>query len=280
MASIDNIPVADGPPHSAGLYHLVSGFEQEITGPDYFWDNRLRGPVDPPVWVCQLTLAGRAYYEDAAGRQDVGVDHVMVFRHGEESVYGYPEDAEESYHLHFLMISGGQSTALFEWIRHRRGAVFPLLPGVPARGLFDRLFARIGAMERNRFEESGLIYRFLMELLAEGAAPVSVRDRLLRACDIIEDRFREPISVATVAAEVGWSREHLARQYHASFGRTISADLRQRRLDEARRLLRVSDESVTDIALRSGYADISTFVRAFRQRFGVSPGGFRRVGGR
>src|SRR5690606_27402671 len=122
----------------AGLYHLLSGFEKVVTSAAYHWDNRARGPADPPVWVCQLTLAGRGFFENAAGRQVAGVNHVMVFRHGEDSIYGYPDDATEPYRLHFLMISGGQSTPLFEWVRHRRGAVFPLAPGVPARGLFDR----------------------------------------------------------------------------------------------------------------------------------------------
>lgn len=269
----------DGLLHNAGLYHLVNGFAQTITSTDYYWDNRSRGPVHPPVWVCQLTLAGRAFFENAAGRKFVDVDHVMIFRHGEESCYGYPEGAEAAYRLHFIMISGGQSSALFEWIRQRRGVVFSLLPGMPARSLFDRLFAKVGSAERNRFEESGLIYRFLMELLTEGSAPVSAKDRLMRACDIIEDRFREPISVADVAAEVGWSREHLARQYRDTLGRTVSEDLRLRRLNEARRLLRVSEEPVANIALRCGYVDVTTFVRAFRERFGVPPGTYRRSDG-
>lgn len=261
---------------STGLYQLVSGFEQIETSPDYYWNNRNRGPLEPTVWVCQLTLNGQAYYEDANGRQLVGVDRAMIFRHGEDSSYGYPDDATEPYRLRFVMISGGQSTQLFEWLRRRRGSVIHLPPGVPGRILFERLFARLDTAERNRFEESALVYRFIMELLAETPAPHGTADRLMLARDHIEDRFREPITVESIADDIGWSREHLARQYRKGFGRTISDDLRQRRLNEAHRLLCVSEEPVAEIALRCGYADVATFVRAFKRQFNSPPGLFRR----
>jgi AraC-like DNA-binding protein len=74
-----------------------------------------------------------------------------------------------------------------------------------------------------------------------------------------------------------------ARYAHKLFsrygdGKTISDYLIERRLDRAAQRLRQGcpRSTVTDVAFSSGFSDLSLFYRAFRRRYGSSPGAFRK----
>jgi AraC-like DNA-binding protein len=99
--------------------------------------------------------------------------------------------------------------------------------------------------------------------------------RLQRTRSLIEDRFREPISLEELAATSGLSRYHLLRAFREWTGLTPHGWQIDRRIQEARRLLD-RDMPLTDIALYLGFADQSHFQRAFKQRVATTPGEYRR----
>jgi transcriptional regulator GlxA family with amidase domain len=101
--------------------------------------------------------------------------------------------------------------------------------------------------------------------------------RLRRAVFLLERSLREPISPAWLAQQVGLSERQLGRLFEAEFGRPPSAYIRSTRLRYARWLLQNSDETVTEVALRTGFADCAHFIRQFRAEFGDTPGALRRA---
>jgi transcriptional regulator GlxA family with amidase domain len=101
--------------------------------------------------------------------------------------------------------------------------------------------------------------------------------RLRRAVFLLERSLREPISPAWLARQVGLSERQLGRLFEAEFGRPPSAYIRSTRLRYARWLLQNSDETVTEVALRTGFADCAHFIRQFRGEFGDTPGALRRA---
>ena len=58
---------------------------------------------------------------------------------------------------------------------------------------------------------------------------------------------------------------------------TVGEHVRERRIEQARRLLVESDAPLFEIAARVGFADHSHFTRTFRRRFGIPPGEYRRL---
>jgi transcriptional regulator GlxA family with amidase domain len=96
--------------------------------------------------------------------------------------------------------------------------------------------------------------------------------RLRRAVFLLERSLLEPITPAWLAEQVGVSERQLGRLFTAEFGRPPSAYIRATRLRYARWLLQNSDETVTEVALRTGFADCAHFIRQFRREFGDTPG--------
>lgn len=85
------------------------------------------------------------------------------------------------------------------------------------------------------------------------------------------------LSVEAIARELGISKR-LVHRLFATRQTQYGAYLRTRRLERAREELanhRLAHLSVSEIAFRNGFNDPSHFSRAFRERFGATPGGYR-----
>ena len=75
---------------------------------------------------------------------------------------------------------------------------------------------------------------------------------LLRAKDLADARYAEPITVDDLAAAAGLSRAHFSRMFTRTFGESPRAYLQSRRLERAAALLRHTDRSVADICVMVG----------------------------
>lgn len=87
--------------------------------------------------------------------------------------------------------------------------------------------------------------------------------------------FREEIRLEEILRVTGLSRPTFARQFRRHSGRTFSEFLNRLRLQAACRELRESHRSVLDIALGSGFTEVSFFNRIFRRVFKCSPTQYR-----
>jgi AraC-like DNA-binding protein len=98
---------------------------------------------------------------------------------------------------------------------------------------------------------------------------------LLRAKDLADARYAEPLGVDDLAAAAGLSRAHFSREFRRAFGESPHAYLLTRRLERAAALLRLTDRSVADICLSVGLQSIGSFTTSFRRMFGMSPTAYR-----
>jgi AraC-like DNA-binding protein len=98
---------------------------------------------------------------------------------------------------------------------------------------------------------------------------------LLRARDLADARYFEPLSVDDLAAAAGLSRAHFSREFRRAFGESPHAYLLTRRLERAAMLLRTTDNSVAEICLAVGLQSIGSFTTSFSRTFGKSPSTYR-----
>jgi AraC family transcriptional regulator len=100
--------------------------------------------------------------------------------------------------------------------------------------------------------------------------------RVARARDFIRANFTEELKIEAIAAEVYMSPFHFLRTYKQAFQTTPHQELLNARLAKAHELLLSSKQnfSLARIALEAGFSDLSSFSKAFKQRFGTSPSRF------
>jgi AraC-like DNA-binding protein len=98
---------------------------------------------------------------------------------------------------------------------------------------------------------------------------------LLRARDLADGRYAEPLSVDDMAAAAGLSRAHFSREFRRAFGISPHAYLLTRRLERAAALLRTTDNSVAEICLAVGLTSVGSFTTSFRRAFGRTPTAYR-----
>ena len=98
---------------------------------------------------------------------------------------------------------------------------------------------------------------------------------LLRAKDLVDARYRDPLDVKTLARAAKLSPAHFSREFRREFGESPHQYLLMRRLERAASLLRTTDRSVADICLTVGLRSVGSFTTSFRRRFGMTPTEYR-----
>jgi AraC-like DNA-binding protein len=105
--------------------------------------------------------------------------------------------------------------------------------------------------------------------------PVPPARHLLRARDLADARYREPLDVATLARAAHVSPAHFTREFRRAFGETPHRYLLTRRLERAAALLRNTDRTVADICLTVGLTSVGSFTTSFGKLYGMSPTAYR-----
>ncbi len=101
------------------------------------------------------------------------------------------------------------------------------------------------------------------------SAPVS------RALTMMQEHLEEPLPIPLLARRLGRTQRNLEGRFRADLGASPQAVYKRLRLGLARKLVEETDQTIAEIAVRSGYADASAMTRAFRREFGASPRAMR-----
>lgn len=109
--------------------------------------------------------------------------------------------------------------------------------------------------------------------------PVAVRDAddpIARASAWASAHLDSPLTVDALAGAAHMSRRSFVRAFRAHTGSTPAAWVRSRRLDEARRLLEVTNLLIDQIAASCGFGSPITLRQNFMTAFGSTPSSYRR----
>ncbi len=98
---------------------------------------------------------------------------------------------------------------------------------------------------------------------------------LLRAKDLIDSSYAEPLDVPALAREAFCSQAHFIRSFKRAFGETPHQYLLRRRIERAQELLRGTNLTVTEISLEVGFRSLGSFTTAFGEHTGEPPTAYR-----
>lgn len=105
--------------------------------------------------------------------------------------------------------------------------------------------------------------------------PEPAARHLLRARDLADRRYAEPLDVKALAREAKLSPAHFSREFRRTFGESPHQYLLTRRLERAAFLLRNTDRSVAHICMAVGLSSVGSFTTSFGRAFGLTPIAYR-----
>ena len=91
----------------------------------------------------------------------------------------------------------------------------------------------------------------------------------------IQHHLSEPITVEDIAKNLYLSRPYLSRKFIEETGESLTDFILKEKTEEAKRLLRYSDKSLTAISSYLGFSSQSHFSRVFRKYASCAPGEYR-----
>ncbi|PGL66902.1 Ada metal-binding domain-containing protein [Bacillus sp. AFS055030] len=99
---------------------------------------------------------------------------------------------------------------------------------------------------------------------------------ILSAKQFIEKEFRSCLTLDRLALEVGVSKFHLQRLFKKSTGLSPLEFVNKLKMIEAKRLLRDTEDTITEIAHNLGFKGSSHFSSMFRHHYSSTPTSFRK----
>lgn len=102
------------------------------------------------------------------------------------------------------------------------------------------------------------------------------RPEIRQAKEYVENHFRDSdLQLTEVAEHVGVSKAHFSHRFHQETGLTFTQYVQSRRTNEAKRMLKESKASITEICYRCGFSSLTHFNRVFRKVEDCSPSQYR-----
>lgn len=90
-----------------------------------------------------------------------------------------------------------------------------------------------------------------------------------------EEMLDTKLSLDKICAKVNYSRSFLCKTFKEQTGETLFARFNRMKIDEAKRLLKETELSVTEIAAKLGFSELKYFCALFKKQEGITPTVFR-----
>jgi AraC family transcriptional regulator len=98
---------------------------------------------------------------------------------------------------------------------------------------------------------------------------------LVRAGEVLRQRFRERLTIEDIATDVGVQPSHLSAAFRQHHHRTIGEEQRRLRVEFACRRMIDRNATLAEIASDAGFSDQPHFSRTFKQETGLTPAEYR-----
>lgn len=147
--------------------------------------------------------------------------------------------------------------------------------------LYDKIFATLKSDKvYGNYTCSGLVYSYILEFhkLVSNISVKSGSEKsniLMPALNYIDNNFRSDFSIATLAAISGVSHQYLCRLFKETMNLRPNEYITQRRLNEAKRLLSMTDMPISEVSVQSGFSDTGYFCTVFRRYESMTPSEYR-----
>lgn len=180
--------------------------------------------------------------------------------------------------LGFVLFAEGQNLSLIRTLAFELTILLSRVAiegGAPAERIlsFNPLFL-LKLQEAQDYDDlcfslQEIVENFMAEISlpsSSGASPV-----VRKAVEYIARHFSEPLTIQSLAGKCGVSPSYFSALFSKHMGVGFHDYLTRVRIEEAKQLLTATDYPLNQIAVTVGYADQSSFTKAFKRITGVTP---------
>ncbi|HRU32992.1 MAG TPA: AraC family transcriptional regulator [bacterium] len=114
-------------------------------------------------------------------------------------------------------------------------------------------------------KKEGYLYLSRLDHLLGLSEPIQ------KAINMIKERSIKGVNLEEISSAVGYSPSYFSKRFKKEVGLGFSEAVRLVKIELAQYLLKTTDKSICQIAFEVGYADFSSFVRAFKKVTGMTP---------
>ncbi len=248
--------------------HLVSGRDYRKVHPNY------------PGHKLLLCLKGRGYVR--VNKKDWPVQEgemAWIFNDNENA--HWPETGS-AWEMYWVRVEGPTLDQIYKVLTTVGSPVFSGIQHKQAAKTFERIFSimkeRPIAMEAGIHAEVAKLINFLFEARHE-AVPGSnteIPNSLRKPLEAMRLNYTQQLTVGELAKMAGMSVSSFHRQFKAATGTSPIDWLKRERINQAKKKLLESDDTIASIAEATGYYDQFYFSRDFKKMTGLAPTEYRQ----
>ncbi len=219
-----------------------------------------------------LTVNGIPYH--------IEKNRVFFIPAGSDLIFHINDDGKLcKYYTHFyLTLSGTELKDAFDI-----PAMFEPSDPLVIRNHFERLMHLMESKDESitQIALNGTLLNLISNVLMQAGAKrsektVRIPAKMREAAAYLESHIADGYSVNEAAEHIGYSTAHFSKKFKAAYGRTPTEYLSELKIRLARKRLKHTDVSISQIASELGFSDSSYFSSFFKARTGLSPAFFRK----
>ncbi|MEG0692651.1 MAG: AraC family transcriptional regulator [Oscillospiraceae bacterium] len=257
---------------NASLWVCQCGWEKCDSGHKF-------GPAVRDHYLIHYIVSGSGRYKNASGEYYLTKGQGFLISPSEVTIY--TADDEEPWEYYWVGFKGVDAKhILSRCALDEKNPIFCYEETHKFKALFIKMFEAFKSNRAREYAMLAYLYLILTDLMAQvkpQSLPSSnVKVYLNSALEYINDNYSYDINVKSLATHIGIDRTYLYRIFVENIELSPEQYLLKTRMTKAANLLKTTEYSVLQVALSTGYKDLSHFSNIFKKFFGVSPSNYRK----
>lgn len=219
------------------------------------------GPASREYYLLHFVVSGKGVFENPQGTYKVGASDCFLIKPHELTFY--KADDKNPWHYIWIGFECKNENVLTDSTVIKSKQIAEVFRSVP----------NIAHMESGK--EAYLCAKLweIISILSEDEKPASheSQDYVEQAISCIETEYMMDISISQIAKRLSLDRSYFSTLFKKYTGVSPQQYLSDFRLEKAAELMTRYNYNVTQAALSTGYADVFSFSKMFKRKFGVSP---------
>lgn len=237
------------------------------------------GPATRDHYLIHYVVDGNGVFKNSSAEHRLGKGQGFLILPGETTIYH--ADTENPWEYYWVGFKGVDAKHLLALCGlDEKNAIFNYLETEKLADLFAKMFACYTEKGSREYSMLGYLYLILssmmMQTKQQSYTSSNIKLYLNSAVEYINNNYSYDINVKKLAAHIGIDRTYLYRIFVDNLSISPEQYLLKVRMTKAANLLKTTDYSILQIALSTGYKDISHFSSIFKKFFSVSPSVYRK----